>query len=338
MTGGPDGDLGSNEILRSKEKIIGIVDGSGVVCDLNGLDRTELTRLATDRSMVGDFNPQHLSEDGFFVGIDDTNVVLPECFEDAGRDVANGTDFRNGFHLWGGVEADFFVPCGGRPGSVTISNVDALFEAATGKPRFKYIVEGANLFVTDAARDVLQKRGVSVFKDASTNKGGVTSSSLEVLAGLAMSEDTFSKHMSVSVDGTVPDFYEQYAADLCDIVERNAENEFELIWDEMQRTGICATELTDVISSSMNDLNDKIGASTLFDNEVMRKRVLSNHIPVSLLAKEGYESICERVPVNYQKAIFSMGVAAEFVYTHGPFADSFKFYEFMTALEQETEK
>ena len=27
MTGGPDGDLGSNEILRSKEKIVGIVDG-----------------------------------------------------------------------------------------------------------------------------------------------------------------------------------------------------------------------------------------------------------------------------------------------------------------------
>lgn len=28
-----DGDLGSNEILMSKEKIVGIVDGSGVLCD-----------------------------------------------------------------------------------------------------------------------------------------------------------------------------------------------------------------------------------------------------------------------------------------------------------------
>jgi len=128
----------------------------------------------------------------------------------------------------------------------------------------------------------------------------------------------------------------RYAADLCDIVERNAENEFGLIWDEMQRTGTHATELTDVISSSMNDLNDKIGASSLFENDAMRRRVLTNHFPKTLVASEGYESICERVPVNYQKAIFSMGVAAEFVYAHGPFADSFKFYEFMTELERES--
>jgi glutamate dehydrogenase len=36
MTGGPDGDLGSNEIKMSKEKIIGIVDGSGVLYDPEG--------------------------------------------------------------------------------------------------------------------------------------------------------------------------------------------------------------------------------------------------------------------------------------------------------------
>lgn len=31
QTGGPDGDLGSNEIKISKDKTIGIVDGSGVL-------------------------------------------------------------------------------------------------------------------------------------------------------------------------------------------------------------------------------------------------------------------------------------------------------------------
>ena len=31
-------------------------------------------------------------------------------------------------------------------------------------------MEGANLFVTDAARATLQDRGVALFKDASTNK------------------------------------------------------------------------------------------------------------------------------------------------------------------------
>lgn len=55
-----------------------------------------------------------------------------------------------------------------------------------GTPRFKYIVEGANLFCSDGARLIfnfrkkLEDAGIILFKDASTNKGGVTSSSYEV--------------------------------------------------------------------------------------------------------------------------------------------------------------
>lgn len=43
--------------------------------------------------------------------------------------------------------ADLFVPCGGRPESVNTQNVDRMFHK-DGRPRFKYIVEGANLFIT----------------------------------------------------------------------------------------------------------------------------------------------------------------------------------------------
>lgn len=42
MTGGPDGDLGSNEIKMSNEKIIGVVDGSGVLYDPEGINREHL--------------------------------------------------------------------------------------------------------------------------------------------------------------------------------------------------------------------------------------------------------------------------------------------------------
>ena len=121
MTGGPDGDLGSNEILRCKEKIVGIVDGSGVLCDPAGLDRKALEAMATDRQMVEHFFKQGgvLSEDGFFISIDDTDVTLPACFD--GEVVGSGLDFRNNFHLWNGVQADFFVPCGGRPASVRLT-------------------------------------------------------------------------------------------------------------------------------------------------------------------------------------------------------------------------
>lgn len=53
---------------------------------------------------------------------------------------------------------------------MNISNVASLIDSE-GKPHFKYIVEGANLFLTQQARLYLEKRGVVLFKDASANKG-----------------------------------------------------------------------------------------------------------------------------------------------------------------------
>lgn len=106
-------------------------------------------------------------------------------------------------------KADFFVPCGGRPESIHKGNVDKII-MPNGEPRFKYIVEGANLFITESARNFLQDKNVLLFKDASTNKGGVTSSSLEVLAGLSMTDDEFAEHMQAHPNGDVPEFYAQY--------------------------------------------------------------------------------------------------------------------------------
>ena len=56
------------------------------------------------------------------------------------------------------------------PEAVNISNVASLIDSE-GKPHFKYIVEGANLFLTQQARLYLEKRKVVLFKDSSANKG-----------------------------------------------------------------------------------------------------------------------------------------------------------------------
>jgi len=117
--------------------------------------------------------------------------VLP-----SGELVESGLLFRNSFHLNPNVSADFFIPCGGRPEAINVSNVHQMFNEK-GVPRFKYIVEGANLFISEASREVLEKAGVILFKDASTNKGGVTSSSFEVLAALSMDDDDFIQHMTI---------------------------------------------------------------------------------------------------------------------------------------------
>jgi glutamate dehydrogenase len=49
VTGGPDGDLGSNEVILGEESIVGIVDGSGVLYDPKGLSREGLLKLCDTR-------------------------------------------------------------------------------------------------------------------------------------------------------------------------------------------------------------------------------------------------------------------------------------------------
>jgi glutamate dehydrogenase len=157
QTGGPDGDLGSNELQISKDITKAVVDGSGVLFDPKGLDREELIRLAKSRKMIREFNPKKLSSDGFIVLVDQKDVTLPD-----GTVVESGTDFRNSFHLDPRAAADLFVPCGGRPESINATTVKKI--TPDGKPNFKYIVEGANLFLTQEARLYLENLGVVIVK------------------------------------------------------------------------------------------------------------------------------------------------------------------------------
>lgn len=53
---------------------------------------------------------------------------------------------------------------------MNLQNVKNLIDAKTGKPKFKIVCEGANLFFTQDARMVLEDAGVVLYKDASTNK------------------------------------------------------------------------------------------------------------------------------------------------------------------------
>jgi len=111
------------------------------------------------------------------------------------------------------LKADYFVPCGGRPESVNLDNVEKLFDE-NGKLRFPHIIEGANLFITEPARQYLIDRGCVLFKDASTNKGGVTSSSLEVLAALSYEDAEFAEHMAADGDGRFPQVYKDYVDEI----------------------------------------------------------------------------------------------------------------------------
>jgi glutamate dehydrogenase len=184
--------------MISKDTILAIIDGSGVLYDPEGINRKELKRLAKARLTVENFNSALLSANGFLVRISENTRKLPD-----GEVVPNGLEFRNTFHLDPRFNADLFVPCGGRPSSVNINNWERFLDEK-GNPRFKYIVEGANLFITQEARLRLEEKGVIIFKDASANKGGVTSSSMEVLASLSLSDEEHQKHMCAN-NGEIPE-------------------------------------------------------------------------------------------------------------------------------------
>jgi glutamate dehydrogenase len=329
QTGGPDGDLGSNEILLSQDRTIAIVDGSGVAWDPDGLDREELARLARARRTVSEFDMTRLGPKAFFVGVDDRDVTLPD-----GRTVANGEQFRNSFHLSEYMQADLFVPCGGRPAAINITNWTALLNEDK-TPRVRAIVEGANLFVTQEARLRLEEAGVYVFKDASTNKGGVTSSSLEVYAGLAMTDEEFSRLMTVEggEEGEESPYRRAYVSAVIERIESNAAAEFGLMWDEHTRTGRPLTLISDDISARINRITDAVRASDYIADPQIRRTVVAEYTPAALLDLVGLEAILERVPAAYLDAIVASRIGSRFVYEEGLRATEVDFARYMDRLK-----
>ncbi len=290
QTGGPDGDLGSNEILlsTSNEVYTSIVDGSGVLVDPKGIDRQELIRLAKKRSTIADFDLSRLSKAGYRVLVNETNITLPD-----GEEIPNGMVFRNTFHLRN-TGAECFVPCGGRPESVDLTTVNRLI-GEDGRCTIPYVIEGANLFFTQDAKLRLEAAGCIIFKDASANKGGVTSSSLEVLASLAFDNQDFIANMCVSADGQVPEFYKAYVKEVQHIIQRNARLEFEAIWREHEKTGIPRSTLSDSLSVAITALDEELQASDLWENMTLRRAVLREAIPKLLLKHIGLDLIMQRV-------------------------------------------
>ncbi|ORM40044.1 Glutamate dehydrogenase 2 [Babesia sp. Xinjiang] len=334
LTGGPDGDLGSNALLWSKTKTLTVIDRSGVLHDPEGLDINELQRLAANR-LKGEatssmhYNEALLSEKGFKVPEDAVDMILPD-----GTKVKHGYKFRDEFHL-GGCVSDLFNPCGGRPSSITPFNVNKLFDEK-GKCVYKFIVEGANVFITQDARRILENRGVILFKDASTNKGGVTSSSFEVLAALVLDDETFDEKMTVKAGGEFPQFRKDYINEILHLITRNARREFHALWNEGLRSGIPRCDLTDILSSKIIGLKkDIMDSNPLWDDMRLVQSVLSKAIPQSLLTLVPIEEIMKRLPDRYLRSMFASYLASTFYYTQNFTDDTsvFAFYEYIQVLK-----
>jgi len=144
--------------------------------------------------------------------------------------------------------------------------------------------------------------------------GGVTSSSLEVLAGLALSTEEYVDLMLFK-DGKPSQFYQSYVQDIQAKIAENATAEFGCIWREHHRLqgAKARTIISDELSSTLNNLQTELEGSDLFDDLPTRKAVLCQAIPQTLVEKVGLETLMERLPEAYERALFSSWVASHYV-------------------------
>lgn len=141
----------------------------------------------------------------------------------------------------------------------------------------------------------------------------MTSSSLEVLAGLSLSNAEYLDLMVFHAGQPSP-FYSAYVRDIQSKITENAAAEFACIWKAHTR-GLfdTRTQTSDALSTTLNNLQAELEASDLFEDRPSREGVLRRAIPQTLVSKVGLEALVKRLPEAYQRALFSSWVASHFV-------------------------
>jgi len=140
---------------------------------------------------------------------------------------------------------------------------------------------------------------------------------LEVLAGLALSNEDYTNFM-IFKDSKPSPFYQNYVKDIQAIIAENATSEFQCIWREHARLGGAKprTQISDELSSTLNNLQAELENSDLFDDEPSRRGVMRRAIPKTLVNEIGLDALLKRLPESYQRALFSSWVSSHFVCLH----------------------
>ena len=320
FTGGPNGDVAGNAMRLLLERspqveIRLIVDGTGALFDPAGAEHGALQRivLAAD---VEAFAPATLHPGGFILyrnqrkseglrqlyrKMEQTEGGLVESW------ITTDEFFRDYNRLLFSVQADLFIPAGGRPETIDADNWRR-FLGADGTPSARVIVEGANSFITPAARVELQKQGVVILRDASANKCGVISSSYEIIANLVLTEKEFLAHKA------------PYVGDVLQILVRRAEEEARLILRRAAEPGntLLTTEISAAISSEINGhygrLYDYFLQHPELCDDPLFVRVLEAHLPRLLVETKRFRRRLKKLPAKYRYAILASELASSLVY------------------------
>ena len=206
------------------------------------------------------------------------------------------------------TKADVFIPAGGRPRTLNEGNIQEFLDKE-GIPTAKAIVEGANLYLTPGARKLLEKLGVLIIKDSSSNKGGVICSSYEILSNLCLTEEEFLEQKAHLVKDTL------------DVITKKAGDEADLLLKTHKETGGSLTDISDGISRAINYYTDKF--LEYFEDKTLPEdlnaplnQVLLDHC-LPTLRKNHPESVIQNVPDIHKKAILASVLSCRTIYRKG---------------------
>jgi glutamate dehydrogenase len=323
ITGGPNGDVAGNGLRlllarcpRVSVKLV--VDGTAALFDPSGLDHEALSRLVL-RADADAFDAARLSPGGFVLyrsarrteGLRELYRRVEQTASGLREDWVTVDEFHKEFDgLLFEVQADLFIPAGGRPETIDQGNWRR-FLGPDGKPSAGVIVEGANSFITPEARLRLQEAGVVVLRDASANKCGVISSSYEIIGNLLFSAEELMRHK------------EAYVQDVLEILERRAADEARLIVRRHREEGgkRSFTEISDAISLEINANKARLFAffqsrPDLAERPLYRRALLA-HLPRLVRDTPAWRERIDRLPPKYRSAILAAEIGAAMVYQRG---------------------
>jgi len=324
ISGGPDGDLGANQIQCYQGKICLVIDGGSILFDPHGLDKKALCLLAFQRNSSPrrnslDFPLEKLSKEGFIAPLAARDISLPD-----GRVIEDGALFHRTFlvnpenrHLLKQAKIGAFIPCGGFKDTINRSNVRQFL---ANFAELQFIVEGANVFFDDGARrHIATTTGIKQIKDTTANKGGVFSSSIaEVLTAFLLGDDYEEKLLNN------PQVRWALVADIMHLVKSCSEQETEMLLrlhaaDPEIPLFTLSEQSSEAIFALQSRFEEQI-AEIVADRD-LTIAVLSKYVPTALIDSLGMTTILETLnsPTlqTYRDTILSKKLASMAFYRFG---------------------
>ena len=330
MTGGPDGDLGANQIQSFKGRICLIIDGGSILFDPDGLDRDALLAIAMARHTSPRLDSMAYPEDklgprGFKVPRKPGSVTLPD-----GTQVADGGFFHRSFlfnpevrRYIAAANITAFVPCGGFKDTINGENVKQFVDLFR---ELRVIVEGANVFFDDTSREyIARETDILHIKDSSANKGGVTSSAIaEVLSAFLLGEsyERFLVEDPATRSGLIRSVLELIAA--------NAVAETKVLLSLHEKTGTPLYRLSVRTSEQLLALQQDLYANLgdILQHRKLVQGVLNAYVPEVLMEHLGMARVMKVLNrpelLAYRDAIITKKLAAMALYAHAADWDSFQ--------------